>query len=260
MRIYLLTCEEVQESYREAVERLKLLPQRVMLRIPIQWDDEKGRIDDPSDYSDAFKALSAVADIMIECVDSQHMRHFTPSSYKEHVHHCLHVLGRYCKLVEAGNEVNGNWLGSQTAEKVRFALEECQGVKLPAAVTYYLSADEPDQMFEWIDNNPLSSKYALISHYPNTTPDYKIDPKSILSRFARKFSTATTLGWGEYGTEDQNDKNNAPMSERAALIRQVEQHWWELISPLLSNYAGLGGYWDWGTDKELDKVFKEVWS
>jgi hypothetical protein len=258
MRIYLLTYEVVG-NYQNAARRLRLLPHRIMLRVPIQWNDEKGRMDDPNDYVEAFQTLSEVSDIMIEFVDSDAMKNFTPDSYKEHVKNCVRILGSYCKVAEAGNEVNGNWLGTQTAEKIQLALEVCHGAALPTAVTYYLSADEPSQMFGWIDQYRLDSKYALISYYPNTSPGYEIEPKSIFSQFARKFSSSTILGWGEYGTQDANGKNKAPMKDRAVLIRKVEKQWWELISPDISNYAGLGGYWDWGTDRDLDQVFKEVW-
>lgn len=258
MRLYLLTLEVV-DNYWNAVNRLKLLPHRVMLRIPIQWDDRRGRIDDPQAYFDAFKELSKVADIMIEFVDSNAMKHFTPSSFEKHVKNCLQVLGAYCKAAEAGNEVNGDWLGDQTAEKVRLAISACQASGVPAAVTYYLSADDQQQMYDWIDNNPLSSTYALISHYPNTTPGVKADPKSVFVEFAKKFPATTRIGWGEYGTEDAEGNNTAPMSEREALIREVEQNSWASVSPIISNYVGLGGYWDWGTDSALDKVFDEVW-
>jgi hypothetical protein len=64
---------------------------------------------------------------------------------------------------------------------------------------------------------------------------------------------------GEYGTEDAEGNNTARMSEMEALIREVEQNSWASVSPVVSNYAGLGGYWDWGTDTTLDKVFDEVW-
>jgi hypothetical protein len=59
--------------------------------------------------------------------------------------------------------------------------------------------------------------------------------------------------------QDTDDENDASMSGQAALIRQMEQQWWELILPDVPNYAGLGGYWDWGTDRKLDRVFKEIW-
>jgi hypothetical protein len=64
MRLYLLTCEVIGD-YQGAAERLKRLTQRIMLRIPIQWDSEKNKMDDPHNYVESFKTLSRVADIMI---------------------------------------------------------------------------------------------------------------------------------------------------------------------------------------------------
>jgi hypothetical protein len=138
-------------------------------------------------------------------------------------------------------------------------LAACNDYGLATAVSYYLSADDQDQMFSWIDENRLKSAYALISHYPNTTPDNTIDPLSVFSRFAYEFSNDIKLGWGEYGTENANGKNPHPMREREALILKVEIDWWHSISAAIDNYVGLGGYWDWGTDTVLDDVFKEVW-
>jgi hypothetical protein len=257
-REYLLTYEVIEDYAREA-RRIGPL-HRPTLRIPIQWNDEAGSIDDPANYVNAFRALSDVADIMIEFVDSQSMRHFTPASFESHVRNCLAVLGAFCKIGEAGNEVNGNWLGDHTAEKVQRGLAACSDYGLITAVTYYLSADDVDQMFSWIDNNRMSSAYALISYYPNTTPGGSIDPVSVFTRFAQKFSRETKIGWGEYGTENANGKNPHSMAEREVLIRNVEKDWWNLISPAINNYVGLGGYWDWGTDTALDHLFQEVWA
>lgn len=58
---------------RHIIERLKRLPHRVMLRIPIQWNGSK--MDDPGVYKDVFQALSEHADLMIEFVDSDAARH-----------------------------------------------------------------------------------------------------------------------------------------------------------------------------------------
>lgn len=258
MRKYLLTCETIG-NYKAAAERLGALPKRMMLRVPIQWDDQKGQVEDPRAYADAFDALSQVADLMIEFVDSSAMKHFSARSYERHVNDCLDALGRFCKAAEAGNEVNGNWLGRNTASKVRRALAACEKRGITTAVTYYLSADDPGQMFEWIRKNPLRSDYALISYYPNTTPGSQIDPGEIYSKFAEAFH-GLPVGWGEYGTQDADGKNTAPLPDRAALVRKIEKEYWELLAPAFANYAGFGGYWDWETDAGLDAVFNEVWS
>jgi hypothetical protein len=53
MRLYLHTCESISDEVgvRHIIERLKRLPHRVMLRIPIQWNGSK--MDDPGVYKDA---------------------------------------------------------------------------------------------------------------------------------------------------------------------------------------------------------------
>lgn len=258
MRQYLLTCELARKNYQDAVRRLKLLPQRIMLRAPIQWDSGKQEMDDPRDYVDAFRALSEVADVMIQFVDSSAMMHFSPGSLEEHVEKCLDTLGNFCRVAEAGNEVNGDWLGTDTAAKVERALKVCKRRNLMAAVTYYLSADEPQQMFKWIDDNPLASELTLISYYPNSTPGIQVDPAEVFAKFADRFPESM-IGWGEYGTQNADSENKAPMRERAAFVRKFEREYWDMLAPLFSNYAGFGGYWDWQTDRKLDGVFAEVW-
>src|SRR5262249_16922856 len=152
-------------------KQLSRFPRKATLRIPIQWNKKTQQMEDPASYVPALEALSRVADIMLCFADSSAMKHFgTAQDFENHVVLCLRALRRYATIAEAGNEVNGNWLGTGVEEKVRRALDACNGAKLPAAVTYYLSADAPDQMFEWIRQHPLpGTSYSLISHYPNTT-------------------------------------------------------------------------------------------
>jgi len=258
MRLYLLTAELV-DGYGSLAKRLETLPHRTMLRIPIQWNKKKQHMEDPKTYAAAFEALSKVADLMITFADSSAMKHFdSPASFEKHVQNCLNALRAYCNAAEAGNEVNGTWLGSHTSEKIQLALAACHDAGLPAAVTYYFSADNPLQMFSWIGKHPLRSSYALISHYPNTTPGKVIDVESVFTKLASVFPGAS-IGWGEYGTEDSTEVNPGSMKERAQLIRRVEQDYWQMLAPAIPNYVGLGGYWDWATDSCLDDVFEEVW-
>jgi hypothetical protein len=262
MRVYLLTCESIQNT-RQIVRRLASFPKRVTVRLPIQWDDINQRIDDPADYRDDFEAISKVADIMIEFVDSDAMKNFSVDEYEVHVKKCLDELGEFCSLAEAGNEVNGNWLANSTDppsityDKVKKALSACSG-HLPAAVTYYLSADDPRQMFEWINRYPLESSHVLISHYPNTTPDSVIDPLSVFTEVSESFPTSS-IGWGEYGTEDADNNNHASTKDRKKMIRFVESDCWSTVSQQLNAYVGGGGYWDWRTDRFSDSVLKDIW-
>ena len=174
------------------------------------------------------------------------------------------MLGRYCKIGEAGNEINGDWLTNpgetdRTAEKVRLALTACNEARLPTAVTYYLSADEPRQMFDWIHANPLTSNYALISHYKNTSPGFSIDPVAIFEEFGGIFRSPCVVGWGEYGTQNANGKNPFGKEDRIKMIQFFEHDCWNNISPKVENYVGFGGYWDWAEDDFTDETFKTEW-
>jgi hypothetical protein len=269
MRLYLLTVENVlNANVGDLVRRLQGLPQRVMLRIPIQYDG--GKMDDPADYKEAFDALHTHADLMIEFVDSAAATHLTPDKYRKHVEACLRELRKYCAVGEAGNEINGNnWKDGEgkhphapreVVRMVQSALKVCDEAKpkLPTAITYYLSTDEKPPMTEWIKTyaSGLMSEYALISYYPNSADD-AFTPEQMPGIFSefRGAVSAPVIGWGEYGTE--GDFSNVPKDGRN-LVRQVEQDFWRALSSI-RGYAGLGGYWDWGTQEYMDEVLQDVW-
>lgn len=268
MRLYLLTVENVlNANVGDLVRRLQGLPQRVMLRIPIQ--NNGGKMDDPRDYVDAFKALSAHADLMIEFVDSDAAARLTADDYRKHVNKCVDSeLRQYCKVGEAGNEINGgNWKKKgakhphkprEVVQMVQSALDACARVKLPAAVTYYLSTDEKPPMSEWIKTyaSGLKSEYAIVSYYPNSAPD-AFTPEQMPGIFSefREAVSAPVIGWGEYGIE--GEFGNVPEDGRS-LVRQVERDYWRSLSSI-RGYAGLGGYWDWGTQEYMDEILREVW-
>jgi hypothetical protein len=141
---------------------------------------------------------------------------------------------------------------------VRGALDACARAKLPAAVTYYLSTDEKPPMNVWIARYAagLKSEYALVSHYPNSAqeliaPDEMV---KVFTRFAREVD-APIIGWGEYGTEGCFKH---PEITEETIIRQVEHDYWLRLRGV-RKYAGLGGYWDWEKNEQLDKVFRDVW-
>jgi hypothetical protein len=265
MRSYLLTCENILDlDITHIINRLQGLLQRVTLRITIQ--EHHGKMDKPGKYEGAFKALAEHADLMIEFVDSDAAKHLTPDDYRGHVNECLGALGRYCKVGEAGNEINGdNWKHGrhphdprEVVQMVQDTIAACTGAGLKTAVTYYLSTDEKPPMSEWIKQYALSlrSDYALVSYYPNSarssfTPE---QIHGIFSEFADAVS-APVIGWGEYGTEGKY--HNVPKDGRN-LVRQVEQEYWKSLSGI-RGYGGFGGYWDWGTQDYMDEILRDVW-
>jgi hypothetical protein len=216
----------------------------------------------------AFEALSAHADLMIEFVDSDAATHLTPDGYRTHVDNCLTELGRFCKVGEAGNEINGNnWKEgngkhphdpSEVVQMVQDAVGACSRAGLKTAVTYYLSTDEEPPMAEWIGRyaRGLKSDYALVSYYPNSAKvAFSADQMPGLFREFADAVSAGEIGWGEYGTEG---KYQNVLQDGRDLIRHVEGDYWLVLSTI-NRYAGFGGYWDWGTKEYTDEILQEVW-
>jgi hypothetical protein len=268
MRQYLLTCESIDDErdVRQITERVQRLPHRVILRIPIQWNGHK--MDDPQAYEKTFQMLSEHADLMIEFVDSDAARHLTETQYEAHVQACLEVLGQYCKIGEAGNEINGgNWNDEEgehphppeeVVQMVRGAVVACGNAGLTAAITYYLSTDEQPPMLEWMDRyaTDLRADYALISHYPNSARvAFTTDQMFEIFRKFSGIAHATIIGWGEYGTEGKF--KNIPKDGKD-IVRTVEQEYWQRFAQI-PKYAGLGGYWDWKTETYIDEILQQAW-
>jgi hypothetical protein len=269
MRRYLLTCETIDDELRlqSIVVRLKAVPHRAMIRIPIQWNGKN--MDDPRSYEEAFRTLAGYSDLTIEFVDSDAAKHLTALAYQRHVEDGVAILGSYCTAAEVGNEVNcSNWTHGphphppeEVVQMVQNALDVCARVRLATAITYYLSTDEKPHMVEWIKRyaSGLNSQYALVSHYPNSAPIPFVD-EEILRVFAEFADSvhAPVIGWGEYGIEGEHTNVGKDLPARAALIRQVERDYWQALAGI-PRYSGFGGYWDCKSDEALANVFKEVW-
>lgn len=253
-RVYGLTVDDVTDT-QAILDGLVGLP-RVTLRVVM----------DPGvtawEYLPAVTELSRVADILLQPVDSSEVKGLRLRQYSQRFTDALSVLGRYAKYVEAGNEVNGSWLGhpSDVADKVNNALTQCRVARVSPVVTYYYDGDQPEQLTKWGGAYPLEPDVALVSVYPNSSRQRP----SFDDMFTRMENLFPTLpkGFGEYGTEDPNGNNGSSQTLRANLVRVVERY----VPPeTVTAYIGGGFYWDAYEDvfraaqAGLLPCFRQVW-
>jgi hypothetical protein len=273
MRRYLVTCHLTLREAGDAqllkglAARLKALPHRPLVRVPIEWNEATGDMTEPVEYRKAFDTLAGRADLLIEFADSEAMAKLPPERYRKHVEHCIAVLGEYSAIGEAGNEINSdNWHkpGSPhphpyeaVAPMVQSGLEACASAHLPTAITYYLGVNQKYAMNEWIEKfaSKLESDFALVSHYPNSGSFTDKEMRKTWAEFAER-AHAPVIGWGEYGTQDAAGAQHPKDAKK--IVQLVEGHYWEMLGRL-GKYAGFGGYWDWTTDSEIDAELKALW-
>ena len=77
-----------------------------------------------SEYRPAVEAIHPVSYIMGEILDSFYMPQYSVSKFRARVQEYLNTLGDKVDIWEIGNEINGEWLGSNVVEKMTSANEE----------------------------------------------------------------------------------------------------------------------------------------
>lgn len=246
--IHGLTLETV-DNYETLIPLLKELPVRVTLRIVLQPDVQI------SSYAPACRALSEFAVLMIQPVDSSAMAALTVEQYVLRFLHAVKYLGKYARIFECGNEINGSWCGEDVALKVSGAMNVTPNFE--RAITYYYDGDAPDQMREWAITHPIQRPdLLLVSVYPNSSAELP----SLGNAFYELIEIGggkIPVGLGEYGTEDA-DGNPSTMMERASLVDEYETY--DVPVEQQSLYTGGGFYWDAAEDlPELLTTFHRVW-
>jgi hypothetical protein len=176
-RFYGVTIDEVT-NLSQIVTSLRHLPRRPVARIA--FDPGIG----PADYRQAVDAISKVAYIMAEPVDSSEVTGYTPAQYTARFRDYMAAFRTKVSLWEIGNEVNGSWLGP-----ARRVVRDIQGaykvVTRAGGRTALTLAYEPGcaggashDMWTWaVRNIPAAMKqgldYVLISYYEEDCGNYR---------------------------------------------------------------------------------------
>ena len=223
----------------------------------------------PSYYSPQISQLRGISYIMGQISDSSSMKSYSVSSYQARAQDYVSSLGSLVDVWEVGNEVNGNWLGTSTIEKVQAAYDVVANAKGATALTFFYMGepsdvnnciDAPgDDLFTWITQKfqlglPVSQRsiaterlrlglnYALISWYPQGCNNLQPDWITIYTKLASIFPNAK-VGFGELGTASVQNGSSYEVN----LINQYYPLASKIALP--SNY--IGGYFWWNYAEEM---------
>ena len=182
------------------------------------------------------KEISKRADIMIMVADSINVKDISPKNYEVRTQNAIDSYGQWAKYFEIGNELSGDWLGSDSAiyDKVKRAGAVVKRAGFPRVITWFYDAARPAEMISYMRNYPQEAEYHLLSWYPYWATVITRDWNKIFSDMVALVPGAK-VGFGEFGTEprEQSDKYTADF------ITSIYA-----IQPTVPNWIGGGFYWD----------------
>ncbi len=220
-----------------------------------------------SSYKSPIQQLRPVAYVMGELIDSSYMRRFkTVAGVQSWTNSYVSTLGSLVDIWEIGNEINGNWLGSNAFGKMAamYDIVASKGGRTALTFFYEGEASEPNNcidsqggMFPWIaryfttaptvesEKIRLGLNYALISWYPDQCPGENPNWAAVYTKLAAIFPNAK-VGFGELGTANPQNGSAYEKNEIATYY------------PLGKTAAGLpasyvGGYFWWYFAEELSQ-------
>jgi hypothetical protein len=220
-------------------------------------------------YSGALQKIAPYSYIMGQLADSSDMKNYNISTYQVHAQGFVSALSGQVDVWEVGNEVNGNWLGTNTQQKIEAAYDVVSSSKGATAITFFYMGEPSDanncivgpgyDMFSWINSmfqlslNPsqrsaetekirLGLNYALISWYPDQCPGEKPDWTTVYNKLANIFPNAK-VGFGEIGTATAQNGSQYEIDE-------INQYY-PLAKTTTLPPSYVGGYFWWYFSKEM---------
>lgn len=201
----------------------------------------------PTDYKKAVSALSQVTTVMATIADSSDMKSYTVASYAARAKTYIDGLPEVI-IWEVGNELNGDWLGGQAAEKMLAASEIARGAGKQTALTLYynkgcLPEGHPEwEMFTWAKAHipaGFEPTLVLVSFYEQDCPGVKPDWAAVFTELAQMFPLSY-VGFGEVGTE-RGDK-----------VTYLTKYY-SMRFPGIPAFMG-GWFWWYGTEDFVGKI------
>jgi hypothetical protein len=226
----------------------------------------------PQSYSSAINLFRGSAYIMGLLADSSYMQGYTASSIRDWAQSYVQTLGSAVDIWEIGNEVNGNWLGTNTMAKIEAMYDVVANAGGKTALTFFYEGEpsEPhnciandgggNDMFSWInqsfqlnllpaqrshetENIRLNLNYALISWYPDQCQGENPNWPAVFTKLSAIFPNAK-VGFGELGTANPQGGSNYEANE-------IKSYY-----PMQKTQAGLpptyiGGYFWWYFAEEM---------
>ncbi|MDC8758297.1 hypothetical protein [Janthinobacterium fluminis] len=191
-------------------------------------------------YLSATTQIRNVSYVMGELLDSFYVRHYSVQAYLDRTTEYLNTLGNQVDIWEVGNEINGEWLGSNVDVVAKMSgaydLVKARG-KLTELTLYYNKncwSNPANEMFTWAQNNiPARMKqgldYVLVSYYEDDCNGLQPDWPTVFNQLHAMFPNSK-IGFGEVGT--------AIASRKAEYVRRYYSK--QINVP---NYVG--GYFWW---------------
>ena len=261
--IYGVTFDNVA-NVKAKVTALQQFPHMPTARIVL----DPGTI--PLDYAAATKAMKNSAYIMAELQDSADMKSQTVNSFKARAKNFFNGLKDYVDIWEVGNEINGNWLGTNVKNKLRAGFHVLDDLGATTAITYFYFG-EPGQpntcipaaqyeMFTWIKSlhqlglpveqrDPRNEKmrlnvdYIFVSWYPQQCNNIKPDWAAVFARLAAIYPNSR-IGFGEIGTAN-------PQNGSAYELNLIYE-FYPLASRISMPASYVGGYFWWYFAQEMN--------
>lgn len=244
-REYLIRVDNIEEPAKtlKAIAQLSdlIAPRRKMPWVFVTTDPGMG----PSYYLDFFKALRVrgIGHPVMQFYDSDTLKEKHPSMRNTKRKFDSFFKGKerildFVDGVECWNEINLPTNPENSAELAAWIGGAVKGLGLRSFGCWYLTAQEPKSLYDWMDKNPLSCDVALLSHYSNWN-GYPESWDMVFGEVARRVPGVQELGIAEYGPEPHEP--TAP-----EVLAQMRNH--ELLVVNHSLYKGYGGYWDFVRD------------
>ena len=208
----------------------------------------------PSYYRKAAVAISKVSYVMGEILDSQYMNTVTVPGYIDRTKQYLSALSDVVDIWEIGNEINGEWLGTNAdvVAKMTGSYDLVKSQNKTAALTLYYNQDcwskPANEMFTWANANvPYRMKqgldYVLVSYYEEDCNGLKPDWTTVFQKLHVMFPNSK-IGFGESGTTT---------TDKAAYLTR-----YYTMKVNVPNFVG--GYFWWYASEDVVPYTKALWS
>lgn len=261
--IYGVTFDNIS-NYPAKVTALQKFPHMPTARIVL----DPGTV--PEDYSAAISAMSKSAYIMAELQDSADMKSQTVSSFKSRAQTFFNGLKNSVDIWEVGNEINGDWLGTDVKNKLRAGFKVLDDAGATTAITFFYFGETGQtnncipaaqyEMFTWIkdlqqlslpvaERDPLNEKmrlnvdYIFVSWYPQQCNNIKPDWATVFAKLAAIYPNAK-VGFGEIGTANPQNGSIYELN--------LIQEFYPLASRVKMPSRYVGGYFWWYFAQEMN--------
>lgn len=213
----------------------------------------------PSFYRDAVALLEPVCDLVILPVDSSEMSHMSVTDHTRRMDEYMSFFKSRTavRYFEVGNEINGDWCGSDVMTKVNKSLHIAATWGVKTLLTYYMVGNDSVMTSRpefWLKHYALSLPPEIItlSCYPNQE---EFSDGEMLNFFtnAQRYYPGSQLGIGEWGCEGIE-------AREGDIAREIKRAYsWGsslLIETWLSRWCD-GVFW-WDGCRDLDLVLSHI--